>query len=233
MSEQEYEAVLRAVQDYVDRGNSFATHKNWQEVVYNYQQAAMLSPFDIDILWELAQAYLELFKIQPLAKNREQALQYARQVIQINPKHLEAAEFLSKNKALPKKSYPALALAFLVIIVTLSAFFYLANQEKSTYKAPKTQTELSQDKEVSIPLEKSELEQVPEIEVREYSSRANYYYSYGKSYAYECIFYVKLGNIEVEKMKLKIEVVDKNKEVVYSDMIEPVDITIFAICPEM
>lgn len=223
MSEQEYKAVLRAIQDYVDRGNSFATLKNWQEAIYNYQQAVTLSPFDSDILWKLASAYHELFKLQPIAKNREQALQFARQVIQINPKHLEAAEFLSKNKPLTKKSYPVLALAFLVILVAFAAFFMLAKQERSTYKAPKTQEELSKDKEENIVLDKSELEQLEDIQVEEYISKANYYYAYRKSFSYECTFYVKLGNIEVENMKLKIEVFDKNKQVVYSDMIEPTD----------
>ena len=122
LSAEDWTHVQQAQTDYVKRGQGFLSLKNYDDAMYEYQQAHILQPDDVDSLFGLAAAYAGRYQQNGLKDDREAAEKYARMCLQISPDHRKALELISRMKIIniPRKRKTSLYIAIGISIAALA-----------------------------------------------------------------------------------------------------------------
>jgi len=87
--EQEFEGHL-------NRGKGFIRYQNWNDAIDELEQGRSLKPYHADTTVLLASAYQQLYYEKHQRKNKQKALEYARQTLQLDSNNDEAFRIISE-----------------------------------------------------------------------------------------------------------------------------------------
>ncbi|EAY31780.1 tetratricopeptide repeat protein [Microscilla marina] len=97
------EEIAQAREDYLTRGTTHLNFGNYAEAIGEFEQLLLLSPNHPKGLYGLAKAYLEKWKNHGKKADKEKALQYANQCIEVAPDYKAAYKVISTLKHKPTK----------------------------------------------------------------------------------------------------------------------------------
>lgn len=104
LSDQDLERLAATTEAHRTRGRQFAERGLWDEAVGAYRQAAMLTPFDVAAVHDLAEAYLGQWRVTGDPDHQAAAERYAHRVLQLDPDHQGAYTTLQELKRRPVRT---------------------------------------------------------------------------------------------------------------------------------
>ena len=128
LSDEDWQNVQQTHSDHVKRGEGFLSLENYEDALYEYEQAHILRPDDVDSLFGLATAHGGKSLQSGSKVDREMAVTYARKCLQVSPDHRGALALISNLKELrtqPRKRmsvYIAVGLGIAALVGLLLAF---------------------------------------------------------------------------------------------------------------
>lgn|GEM_PF-1060821 len=132
MSEEDILAADRAVEMHVERGLRHGVHGQWAAAIAELAAAVALNPAHLRALYGLAVAYKERWMSDGHEEDRRQAMQHARQCLQLYPGHDPAHLLLNDldprragaNNPVGKDTRPRWVLMILLVL-GIAALFWL------------------------------------------------------------------------------------------------------------
>jgi phage shock protein PspC (stress-responsive transcriptional regulator) len=79
--------IEKKMQDYVARGKGHSRYEDWDSAVYEFQQAVVLSPSNVEALYGLANALKNRYALKRNKKDYDQAKEFVRRALLLNPNH--------------------------------------------------------------------------------------------------------------------------------------------------
>ncbi len=113
--EQEFEGHL-------NRGKGFIRYENWSDAIDELEQGRSLKPYHAYTTALLASAYQQLYYEKKQKNNKQKALEYARQTLQVDSKNDTAFRIISeleKGVSKPKQSNTGRTVAIAVGILAI------------------------------------------------------------------------------------------------------------------
>ncbi len=229
-TQEDWEQYLAAFDQHITRGKGFLNHGNWNDAIVEFENAHHLNPYNLIALYYLAFCHKQRYLVKKKRSDRERAIELAERCLQRDANHSPSYKLISDLKK--KKRVPGtifwviLIIGFLVILVI---FLSQRNQpEKITEDSP-TQTTNNENTPRGVTEIEEEAEpDVPVVFVKNQKSEGlNFILSksvvndYNSSYSYNLLGYLKLDKIEVDELKMKVQVIGKQGKVLISDFIEP------------
>lgn len=95
------------------RGEGFLQHERWADAIQDLSEAAVLRPFDVEVLHALARAHLGEFRRSRGVEHRRRAERVARLCLERDPRHQPSFALLGEidRAAALRSSWPWIALA--------------------------------------------------------------------------------------------------------------------------
>ena len=258
MTESEWKTISDTFNAHALRGKGFLEYKNWSDAIKEFEQAHTLNPYNTDILYGLALSHKNLWLQNRISSHKVNAEKYAQTCISIDPEYKEAIALISglkrpnkriqtytnqRNEASIKsrKANSKLILtilAFLVIVGVLGALLFMSSEqelkETPEPEITKTPTEIVA-KDIPVPIEEEEpslhivLSETEKAKGLTYISESSTTSDYDDSYSVTAKGYFQLKDIEINALKVKVDVLDQNNKVILSTVKELVsegDLTI-------
>ena len=252
MSESEWQTISDTFNAHALRGKGFLEYKNWGDAIKEFEQAHTLNPYNTDILYGLALSHKNLWLQTRMSFHKVNAEKYAQTCIGIDPEYKEAIALISALKRPNKriqtytnqgneasiKSRKAntklilTVLAFLVIAGVFGALLFMSS-EQDLQETPKpesieTPKEIT-PKDVPPPIEEEE-PSLDMILVENDKSKgisliteSSITSDYDDSYSVKAKGYFLLKDIEIDELKIKIDVLDQNNKVILTDVKKLID----------
>lgn len=248
-TEKEWQEVQLSFDNHLRRGNGYLQHQNWEDALEEFNQAMALRPGNLKVLFGLAQAYQKKWLKTHDENAKELAEKYAKQCLQIEAGHSEALKLVSELKVKrmiekPPKGenfltkYPWLFL--LVIMLAGMVYFYFLSRPSSNQNTPletsKPIADVKEEKgepapqdltpENAIPVQWKEDQNTKKINLRVESSELK---AYSNSYSYELKADLIPQSIEIEKLKIKFELLDEKGQTIatsFKDVIQDYEPTV-------
>lgn len=95
--------IAKIREDYLTRGNTHLNFGNHTEAIQEFEQLLLLAPNHSEGLYGMAKAHLEKWNSQGKKADKDKALNYANQCIEIAPDYKQAYEVVSALKAKKRK----------------------------------------------------------------------------------------------------------------------------------
>ncbi|MDX2306251.1 MAG: OmpA family protein [Microscillaceae bacterium] len=129
MSEEEWKEVQKAFQAYLQRGKSYLEHKNWKDALEEFEEAHKINPHHADLLCQLALTYQQRYEARKWMKNAHEAIRYAEDCLEVDPKHQQAPKIVTELKNALKDQKTALffrgiRLGILTIVAAVIIYYW-------------------------------------------------------------------------------------------------------------
>jgi len=98
MSESDWQASQRAMQQHLSNGKAHLKNKNWQDAVSELKQAAAINPYHEDTLYSLALSYHELYRQSGKELYKTEAKSAADRALKNEDKKLDSAAIALLNE---------------------------------------------------------------------------------------------------------------------------------------
>lgn len=236
LTEEDWQAIEEAFDDYITRGAGHLDHGNWNEAIHEFEQALSLKPSDIVANSGIAQAQYGLWKKSGDDELKKLALEAARQCLDVNPEHEESLRLISDiNKEADRKKSVKVKLFFaagiFAIIFGLAVWLFQkpempppprpAPQTASTEKetAGQNARELLFSDGLNVPVRFLLGKNASNLQLKIESSD---YRKYNQAYSYRLAADMTVSGIEIQRLRLNIELIDRNGAVIISDFTEPI-----------
>ncbi|MCI4669798.1 MAG: hypothetical protein MRZ79_16810 [Bacteroidia bacterium] len=99
LNEGELAFIDQEIEDHKQRGKGFASYENWEDAIEEFKQALTLKPIDQESLGEISRAHYELWKAKSKGEDKEKAISYARNLLDLDPSHEPSLKMISDLKA--------------------------------------------------------------------------------------------------------------------------------------
>lgn len=138
MTGEEWRKVEKTFNDYLTRGKGFLKYRNWDDALYELQQASALYPDHVDVLYHLALAYEGRWLGKRDKDDRNKAEECAKKCIQINPAHQGALKLISslKRRQRPVNKTRILIGGIVLVLAVFAVRALLYFMQQGTPKAP-------------------------------------------------------------------------------------------------
>ncbi|MCC5946727.1 MAG: hypothetical protein JJT94_17475 [Bernardetiaceae bacterium] len=242
--------VKKSLQDHFKRAEEFAKRQLWTDAIEEYQQVLILFPSHTDALSQCAFAHLNQWKENDQVENKKLAEKLARETLQIQADNHLAFDVLAglkteKNVRLnhkiqtaktPQKPNKAvvIAIAMAVLVMMFIVAWALMPmsplEEYSTerlYEETTSESSASSDQIIETPKENFDLDM---IEVNFDAPKWESFLSletqeskltpFSDSYSYKFKGKLVAKGIEIDKAKFKLEWLNSQQQVIYTDYIE-------------
>ena len=137
LSDEDLARLDAVIEGHRQRGKNFGRHGAWDEAISEFRQAAVLDPFDVPLLYELAVAHASRWEDAKDPEDQADAERYARRCIELDPGHQPSYELLTTLKKplvpTPAASRQRLLISIAAAVVLIAAlgvalaFFSLQN----------------------------------------------------------------------------------------------------------
>jgi len=235
------------------RGKGFLDYKNWADAIVEFEQANTLNPFNTDVLYGLALSHQNLWNETQRKEYKVLAEKYAQNCIAIEPTYKEAIRLISELKrpkpiqnsytttnvstSSQKKPINSKLIFILIFaLVVLFVLFFVISKDQSQ-KLPESEylTENSTETTNTNLTDQSNTELIEESPIKVYlvenekSKGLNFELhkvklnDYTTSYSLELKAYFVLHGIEVEELKVKVDIIDQNNKTIHSEIEEIVE----------
>lgn len=160
LSAADWEAVEKSYHDHLTRGEGFLKYQNWSDAITEFQECQALFPKDAESLQYLAEAYAGRWRDQEDEADREKALHYGQQSLEVAPTQDRMLQLVSElRKGSPRKNNGQKAWWLIgggaLVLILLLLFFVTFRQNPA-----------EQNKDTLAKPEKPEVETVPQEETK-------------------------------------------------------------------
>lgn len=230
LSENEWQVIQKMFKDHLIRAKGFINYKNYDDAIEELEQAIILNPNHSETLYLKALAHKKRWNQSQNLKDKQLAIKNANYCIQLEPANKKAIELISTLRKpqpvyIPQKSQKeaGVIIAIVIIIVLFLVGFILY----FTISDPVKVKPLEQIEVVTIEASsETNANYVPEISVVftensksngiKFDVESSEFKSYENSYSYALKGYLVLNQIEISKLKVKIELIDLKGNVSFS-----------------
>jgi tetratricopeptide (TPR) repeat protein len=233
-TDNEWKEYQEEIQNQIKAGESFMKYGNTEDAIIHFEKATKLNPYSLEAHAALANAYRQEFLKTRRKADRIKAISEARVCLDLDSGYTPAYELISELKSdsdfasLMKRPITWLVLAIVVVGVAI-AFMIMLQPEKNV--ASKNSAELINEdsEEGNSKLNDVMDEQDPGIEVL-FSQNSNLDFelefsklsSYDDSFSYKLHAYIFPKGVTVSLLTLKVEALDEDGDVVFSEEKMPV-----------
>ena len=131
ITEEDWLLSQKAFQDYLKSGKSHLNLRNWNDAIYSFNQALILRPNHVEVLFHLALTHKEMWAFEADEDHKDKAVDFARRALKIKPAYPPAMNLLGEIKRLDRQKtqnksqlkvmiFSGLA----VFLVVVSLYFY-------------------------------------------------------------------------------------------------------------
>jgi phage shock protein PspC (stress-responsive transcriptional regulator) len=107
MSESDRAFIQKKLKDYVARGQGYSRYEDWDSAIEEFEQALALNPFNVDVLYGLANAHKHRSMLKKNKDDINWAKGYAKRALQINANHDASLKLVSElNRGIISKTNP-------------------------------------------------------------------------------------------------------------------------------
>ncbi|MDF1738550.1 MAG: hypothetical protein P1U86_05280 [Verrucomicrobiales bacterium] len=138
LTEQDWDRLQERLQAHLDKGRNFLEFGNCEDAVTELDQAAVLAPYRIDVLYSCGQAHLLHWEKYKKEENRQRAVDLFEQCLRLEPGHEGAAEGLShfRQRATEKKKIRHKVVAAAIAIALAGGGIAMMNHFGAPVPAP-------------------------------------------------------------------------------------------------
>ncbi len=240
LSAKDWQRLQAHVSNYRTQGEGFMRYHNWDKAIKAFQQALPLSPLDKTMLEGIAESYFRRWEDEGRDSDRRQATIYAERCLEQDPSNDRALHILTKlpqpkipdtqiETVVPtpagnsKKAAIWIGVFALALIGTLATLFALLadGQTPQNLEVVETPipTELGKGRR-SIPL--TFIGNPGKANVKLLLQQA-VFQEYNKSSSFLLKGYIQEIGAELTRLKLRLELLDKEGKRIYASPIEPVE----------
>ncbi len=238
MSESDWEAIQETFNAHLTRGIGYLNYKNWDDAINELEQAIILNPNHLKVLSNLAIGYTKLWEETHNETDKEKAEYYAKKCLEINPSDDFSIRLISNLKVVQKYKQKAinkssLALLAIIILIGMLITIYSLNSKRSKrtqQPTPKPKVIKPKQPEVMEDILYTEGLGVPVRFIRDANAKgikfeveSSDYNQYNDAYSYKLNADFTMEGIEVEKLKVKIELIDIDNKIIISDFEKVLD----------
>lgn len=107
MSDADKALIQKRLKDYIARGQGYSRYEDWDSAIEEFDQALTLNPFNVDILYGLANAYKHRSLLRKDKEDVNRAKMFAKKALQINANHEPSLKLVSElNRGVISKTNP-------------------------------------------------------------------------------------------------------------------------------
>jgi phage shock protein PspC (stress-responsive transcriptional regulator) len=107
MSESDRAFIQKKLKDYVARGQGYSRYEDWDSAIEEFEQALALNPFNVEVLYGLANAHKHRSMLKKNKDDINWAKGYAKRALQINANHESSLKLVSElNRGIISKTNP-------------------------------------------------------------------------------------------------------------------------------
>lgn len=228
-TEDDWQEYLREYQKHLTAGRSFLEHNNPGDAALHLEKAVTLHPYGLEANALLAETYKQQFLKTRKKSDKNKAIEQARNCLKIDNKHAAAYQLISELKQTRHRRSTNTLIIISIVLVAIAAasvlFFFNKTDEPiavAEVKTPVTDTIAEEISPEIFGQSETVLVKNKKSEGMEYISELSEISDYSNSYSFKLLGYIKLKGIEVDALKLKIEVLDEDERIVFSSIKEPV-----------
>ena len=244
MTDSDWNVISETFNGHVIRGRGYIDYKNWDDAIKELEQALTLNPYHTDVLYGLALAHKNLGVQNNNAANKSASEKYAKACLNIDPNYKAAIQLISELKTAPppQTSIPknppktnihanqntskTIILVVLVFVVAFIFLWFLLSRSSVDSNIPENVLPIVSENEQTM-------EQVSNptnvyLVKDNQSEGINFIQEelkiddYGTSYNVHLAAYLELKDVEIEQLKLKIDLVDESGVTLFTDIKEVV-----------
>lgn len=253
MSDEEWEQISETFNAHALRGKAFLEYKNWTDAIKEFEQAHTLNPYNTDILYGLALSHKNLWTETRKTNHKDAALRYAGNCINIEPSYNDAIKLISEikkptisnkyqraksqNSSAQAKKNNKLAIILIITGLILGILFFLTlvktGSDKEAYSDETVVQENSTGETADSYTPDMQVPASPKIKVflveNEQSKGLKFKLhkvkvdDYDQSYNIAMKGYFALKGIEIDELKIKVDVLDKNNKVIHTEVERVID----------
>lgn len=228
MTEEDWQAAQEAANDHNARAEGFLKYKNWSEAVNEYAQALSIRPLDTQLLSGIAYGLKMRWHTTHDPQDRDRALTYARQCLQVSPENAQSLMIVSELSAQSEaKSIKAptsfnvkkIALVLGLVVVAGLFWFNLRTEEAPPVNYHETiANEPSTSTSSSAPLPSGLVanNNGQALEIKELSRTFKTLFGNRTSHHSTCSF-TNTGQAPITRLKLRVTWYDKNQREIVSN----------------
>lgn len=232
LNELDWRKIEETTNNHLIRAKGYMTYQNWEDAMKELDQAYPLNPQNTDLLYNMAYCYKMQWLNSGKELDKKQAEKYARQCLNFMPSHKDAVKLISSFKIKEikeiKKSKAKYIILVLIILLGLLFLFLTLYQtsdmgiNKEELKPAETVEIVKDDNNIEkssndIPVKWIKNKKAKGLDFRiENSDFSNY----KKSYSYKASANIYLKKIELNELKLKIDLVANNNNIVQTKIKE-------------
>ena len=237
MTEDEWQQLQETAAAHRARGQGFLKHGTWDEAVAELSRAAALYPDHLDTMFLLAQAYRGRWLAEHAEVDRQQAVDLARRCLEVEPAHDPSLVMVGELEAEVEKQHrkiwtlAACGVAVVVMAAVLAVFLFARQQDRAPVQAETPAPNSLPNKPPTVPeTAPRELTPILGLPVRfisgdkstglDFRPEASDYNKYNAAYSYALRGDLTVRGIEVENLKLRIELEDESGTVVVTGFAE-------------
>lgn len=151
MSEEDWQAAQEVANDHNTRAEGFLGYKNWTEAISEYEQTLRIRPQHPQPLSGIAYAFKMRWQTTQNPQDKDRALAYARQCLQVSPENAQSLMIVSKlskqHNTVPKPkvgfNVKQIALVAGVLAIVAMLWFNLQTEEAASNHQPNIKRELT------------------------------------------------------------------------------------------
>ncbi len=234
LSPEDLARVDQVIEDHIERGRGYARHEMWDDAIDELEEALTLAPRRIDATAELADAYLGRFEATDYTDDKQRARELARRCLQLDPTYEPAFDLLaridgeaparastpSRKNSAGKRQIIAFTSAMVVFIGALGAFLAVRKPappvesppvtDEPTPPSPPEQPAETGERELDVEFVQHEGLSFEPLRARLAVYPENAFFRLWGDLGVT-------GDIEVERVDLKLSLLDEDGEVVTAD----------------
>ncbi|MFQ5569289.1 MAG: FxLYD domain-containing protein [Rhodothermales bacterium] len=219
LSPTDLQRIDEAVEAHRQRGKNFSQHGVWDEAIAEYRQAAVLRPFDVSLIHELAVAHASRWQASRDTVDRDDAERYARRCIELDPNHHPSYELLTALKHRPKPPgrragvIAIVAMAAVVMVLGILVYLFLGTPPAP----PLVETPLSDGplpSEMQIPVHLLDTADPSGLHL---DVQRSIFKRYDDSYSYTLHANVLNEESELHRLRMKMTLIGEAGDVLHTD----------------
>jgi hypothetical protein len=232
------EADLRLIDqkfnDYLYRGQGFARYRNWDKAIEELNQAVILKPLHIEALYHLADACRWRFLEKGNIQDKNQALLYAERCLQSEAKHEGSLHLISQLSAIKpdtksrelryRRLIRALIVSILAVILGVFAWIMWQWMNQSPANSPNPIVyqinRFLNRSQADLPISILKSEQSAGLSL---ALENSFLRKTGKNYLYQLRACVLSEVFEINRLQLRLELLDAKGKVRYTEALDVLD----------
>jgi hypothetical protein len=242
LSPEDLDLIDEKFRGFLQRGLGYSRYQNWQKAIEELQQAVNIKPMHIEALFGLADAFRQRWLIMGKPEDKTQALQYAERCLQYHYNHEGALHLISQLQiARPRRQsqQPYIRLiGYLMASLLLVLGAYLGfqfwqgsnlNPAKDKTKILETQNTLIFKENLEIPLTIVGNAKTTDLQL---DIENSYIRPSESGYLYNLRASLISRTREINALKAKLELLNPQNEVVYTENLDLLDEYAFELRPQ-